>query len=990
MSPRGVVIFLQAFPATLLLLVTLGCPAGPAPDEVPPEAGEPTPEAAERFLPVPGSEVEHKLQRLQAHSYQVDLAADEYLHLTVEQRGVDLTVLLFDDRGQMLVAVDSPNGRRESENLWILAPKTGRYQLKVHASDGVGTYGLRLVARRPASAQDRQRAEAAAALAEGERLRITRGAEQGQEARAHYERALALWQHLGEPAQQAVVLVRLGEVSRLLGDRQRQLRNYQEALRVLRGMGLAGQEVYAFLEVGKARRAEADPSGALAAFQEALRLTREIKERSEEATALNNIAVLFEQEGRMQEAFSLYRETLAIYRETGRRDWIAAVLVNLGFSHILSGQLEEAREALEEALELDRQAGRTNAATDVLLHLGWISYLEGNHPAALEFYDQALDLSRAAESLEDEANILDRQGTAYRELGELEKALASYQRARQIFREIDKTTSLAHVEANLGWLYLRQGDAGRAASFFEPSLVGFRKAGERHGEASTLFLGAQIARQQGRLEKARRWIEEALRIVESNRTASDVGDILDEPEGPPRQDLEKQAIQISYLSSRYEYYELYIDLLMELDAREPGAGHAAEALAVVERSRARSLLDQMTQAGASNLAKVNESSFAARPLGLEEVRRELLDETTLLLVYSLGRKRSFVWAVGQASMTTRVLAGSEEIEDLAAGFHLALSLSRRNGARMQAQVVGAELSRLVLEPIAERLEGPRIVVMADGALHLVPFGALPKPGGGGEPLLAGHEVAHIPSVSVAAGLHQRHANGEQSRSVAILADPVFTPDDPRGTASGTPASGTTHVAPRNLAPLPHSRLEAEAILALLPEGTPHLKALGFEARRELVTSGKLDAYRFLHFATHGVLDTEHPERSGIVLSMFDDQGRPIDGLLRAQDIYPLDLSADLVVLSGCRTALGRRFRGEGVLGLPHAFLHAGASRVVVSLWDVSDEATAELMKRFYQGIFSDQLRPTEALHRAQRSMRSEERWQDPVYWAAFVLQGDWR
>ncbi len=157
-----------------------------------------------------------------------------------------------------------------------------------------------------------------------------------------------------------------------------------------------------------------------------------------------------------------------------------------------------------------------------------------------------------------------------------------------------------------------------------------------------------------------------------------------------------------------------------------------------------------------------------------------------------------------------------------------------------------------------------------------------------------------------------------------------------------------------------------------------------------MTSGGLAAYRFLHFATHAVLDTERPERSGVVLSMFDDEGRPIDGMLRAHEIYQLELSADLVVLSGCRTALGRRFRGEGVLGLPRAFLYAGASRVVVSLWDVSDEGAAELMRRFYQGVFAEQLRPAEALHRAQRSMLGEERWQAPAYWAAFVLQGDWR
>ncbi len=809
--------FLKAFLAATVLLAAVGCPGGPSQDDAPPQARE-------LLLPVPGSEVEQELRRSEVHSYRIVLAADEYLHLAVEQRGVDLTLVLFDAKGQILVAVDSPNGRRGTENLWTLAPQAGGYRLELQASDGAGTYGLRLVARRPASQEDRNRAEAASALAEGERLRITGGAEKRQETRACYERALALWRQLGEPAQEAVVLVRLGEVWRQLGERERQIRTYEEALRVLRGLGLAGQEVYALLEVGKARRAEADPTGALAAFEEALRLTREIEERSEEATALNNMAVLFEQEGRMQEALSLYRETLAIYRETGRRDWVAAVLGNLGFSHILSGQLEEAREVLEEKLELHRQADQEHGTTAALLHLGWIAYLEGDHSAALGLYGQALDLSRTAGNLEDEANVLDRQGTAYRELGKAREALASYQRARQIFRELDKPTSLAHVEANLGWLYLRQGDAGRASSFFEPSREGFRKAGERHGEASTLFLGAQIARQQGRLEEARRWIEEVLWIVESNRTAPTKGPPPQDPEKePPPQDFEEQAVQISYLSSRYEYYELYIDLLMELDAREPGAGHAAEALAVVERSRARSLLDQLTEAGAGELAKVTGS------LGLEEIRRELLDETTLLLVYSLGRERSFVWAVEPSSMTTRVLVGAEEIEGLATELHLALSRSREPGARMQAELAAAELSRRVLEPVAEKLGRRRVVVMADGALHLVPFGALPEPGGGGAPLLAEHEVAHVPSASVAVGLRKRRrANGGKSRGIAVLADPLFArpiraSPHPRRPLPGRPHPGRRPPRPAAspVSSIPASRPRRSALCS--PRGRPTWK-----------------------------------------------------------------------------------------------------------------------------------------------------------------------
>jgi CHAT domain-containing protein len=146
----------------------------------------------------------------------------------------------------------------------------------------------------------------------------------------------------------------------------------------------------------------------------------------------------------------------------------------------------------------------------------------------------------------------------------------------------------------------------------------------------------------------------------------------------------------------------------------------------------------------------------------------------------------------------------------------------------------------------------------------------------------------------------------------------------------------------------------------------------------------------IHFATHGFLDSEAPELSGLVLSLLDGQGHPRDGFLRLRDVYNLDLSADLVVLSGCRTALGKDVRGEGLLGLTRGFLYAGASRVMASLWPVRDRATPELMRRFYHALLHDRLPPAAALRAAQLSLRREPRWRDPYSWAPFVVQGDWQ
>jgi CHAT domain-containing protein len=186
--------------------------------------------------------------------------------------------------------------------------------------------------------------------------------------------------------------------------------------------------------------------------------------------------------------------------------------------------------------------------------------------------------------------------------------------------------------------------------------------------------------------------------------------------------------------------------------------------------------------------------------------------------------------------------------------------------------------------------------------------------------------------------------------------------------------------------LPFSREEAKAILAASAESGSRI-ALDFTASRPTATDHELSQYRIVHFATHGLLNNDHPELSGLVLSLVDENGNPQNGFLRLYDIYNMTLKADLVVLSACQTALGREVKGEGILGVTRGFMYAGAARVLASLWRVDDEATAELMKRFYHAIIKDGRTPSAALQEAQMWMQRQSRWRDPYYWAAYVLQG---
>jgi CHAT domain-containing protein len=169
-----------------------------------------------------------------------------------------------------------------------------------------------------------------------------------------------------------------------------------------------------------------------------------------------------------------------------------------------------------------------------------------------------------------------------------------------------------------------------------------------------------------------------------------------------------------------------------------------------------------------------------------------------------------------------------------------------------------------------------------------------------------------------------------------------------------------------------------------------MQVFDFAASRAIATSPQLSQYRIVHFATHGILNSKNPELSGVVLSLVDDKGTVENGFLRLHDIFNLNLPAELVVLSACKTGLGQEVKGEGLVGLTRGFMYAGAPRVLVSLWNVDDEGTSELMSRFYKKMLQEGQKPTAALRAAQIEMLQETKWKAPYYWAAFVLQGEWK
>jgi CHAT domain-containing protein len=279
------------------------------------------------------------------------------------------------------------------------------------------------------------------------------------------------------------------------------------------------------------------------------------------------------------------------------------------------------------------------------------------------------------------------------------------------------------------------------------------------------------------------------------------------------------------------------------------------------------------------------------------------------------------------------------------------------------------------------------VIVGDGTLQYLPFAALPLPASSdAAPLLASYEVVHAPSASVLLELRRDlQARAVAPRTIAVIADPVFGAEDSRLRPRRGPGVARGAAYPR----LPDTRVEAQSILKLV-EKDQALSALGFAANRATLTSHALEPFRIVHLATHAFVDSARPELSGLVLSLVNERGEAEDGMLRLHDVYNLRLGADLVVLSACRTALGKDVRGEGIIGLTRGFMYAGARRVVASLWSSPDLGTAELMSRFYRSLLKQRLSPAAALRAAQLSLWRSGRWHAPYYWAGFTVQGDWR
>jgi CHAT domain-containing protein/Tfp pilus assembly protein PilF len=839
------------------------------------------------------------------------------------------------------------------------------------------------------------------------------------QAQDQFERALAIAQKGKLPSALALTHLNLGYLYNNRGNIDLALSSYKAALEIWTSNNEQQKRALTLTAMAGVYTQQGEKQTAFDLHDQALKIFRTIGHRNGEAVTLNNLGYLYDTLGDRSQSLKCFTRALQLYATIKNQHYAAVTSGYIARVHLSLGDNERALESFKRKLSMSRVVQDRRMESYTLRDIGNVLIEKGQTKAALEHYRHALSLSRDVKDRRGAALILVAIGKLAEKLGDKAEALANYEQALSLVqevadrrREVETLMNLASVKRDLGRLDDARRDIERSLDLieklrtkvFSPSLrISYLETVYRHYEFHVDLLMrmhdrdrsggyATLALEVNEHARARTLLENLIAARTDIRQGVDP-QLLEEERQIQQRLNEKAEQQTRLLSSRTQ------------PEREAAIRQEVESLLTQYKEIESRVRDQSPKYAALT---------QPCPLNLPSIQREL-DDDTLLLEYTLGTERSYGWAVTKHSIESFSLPSRAEINGPAKVLYDTLSQHAVATPVDSYRTAANELSKILLEPVAHLLPGKRLVIVADGILQYIPFTALPEPGvqegGVRVPLVINHEIVTLPSISTLAVLrNELRGRVPASNTLAVIADPVFEKDDPRVRLGRLQARTSV---PRNVAALrgsdtepalvrveldnqplvferlPFSLEEAEGILDLAGD-KKIMRAVGFDANLKAALDPAIREYRIIHFATHALLDNSHPELSGIVLSLVDQTGKKQDGFLRLNEIYNLNLGADLVVLSACQTALGKETRGEGLIGLTRGFMYAGVPRVVATLWRINDRTTAEFMCYFYEALLNQRDSPSKALRAAQIRMWQANKTAVPHHWSAFILQGEWR
>lgn len=857
-----------------------------------------------------------------------------------------------------------------------------------------------------------------------------------ERARKAYVEALQIGEELADLRLQALSRNNLGALSYRRGDVPAGLDHFVYALNLQRQLDPSLDEVATLLNLGTVHWSLGKSAGAVKYSEEGLSLARQLDDFDYQVTLLNNLGTIYRRRGETHKALELYDQTLDLARRLGARDIEALAASNLGNLYKLLGEPTRALELYELAHRLNQELDSQPGEARNLLEMGRLHQFWNEPDRALELYAEALEKSRAAGDTKVQGYLLHAMGLAHISQGKSRVAVEFLSQALELQEASSSLAAQLETLRDLGRAYRDLGDVTKASQAFDRSVDLARVVGDPHGEARTRFEMARLERAEGNLEAAHGHMRAGLFEVEALRSEVPGPDLrasffsrnqdnfafyidllLDLHRRRPEQSYDEEAFEAAERARARSLLELLTE------ARIPmGEGIPPELL---ERQRETTfrlsevqnrLIQALSQQEVDqervdrlrrdlNAVRGERESLAEairvkapryatirypQPLALDAVMRRLAPDEALL-EYVLGDERSWLFVLTRDDFGVRELPPRGEVAALVDG--VVGSLARRSHRQGRFRSSARRLYEFLVQPATDLLKDRRcLLIVPDGELYYLPFEALVDPSqdvAGVSPtyLLSQWAVAYVPSASVLVSLKRQEDSPQWSKTLVTFAAPKVP---------GTQAETTTGPGERNMRgggldqdswrwlALPGSRLEAKTIARFFPEEEV-LNLVGPDASEQAMKERfEVRSARYLHFASHANIDEENPAYSTLLLS----PGPHEDGLLQVHEIFQLRLEASLVVLSACRTGIGKHVRGEGLIGLTRAFLYAGSRSVLATLWPVQDRPTAELMTAFYAELKAGSAK-AEALRQAKlQALSKGGPGSLPHYWAPFILTGD--
>jgi CHAT domain-containing protein/lipopolysaccharide biosynthesis regulator YciM len=756
----------------------------------------------------------------------------------------------------------------------------------------------------------------------------------------------------------------------------------------------------------------------------AIRICQELGLRMDHERNLALLGRIHEETGDYPKALDVYEESVRIAQAIGDRTGEADHLARISHVHAATGNYLKGLQSSARGLEIAQQVRNPWVEGSLLEIHGRLQWRLGRSRDALQTLQRGVQVARSIGDRLGLATRLARVGEVLAGTGQMQKALPPFEEALRIAAHTQARILEGELHNDLGSLYLARADFQRSEEHFRLALA----AGEDTSMTEVLWrakagMGALLEK-KGALPEAAAEYAGAIRTIEQVRGRLPMtetrADFLEDKIA-----IYKKLIRLlapTNPAEAFHYSErarsrAFLDTLAESNAG-PGAGIDsvfAEKLRAVERrlSAAQAGIIAQYTGGTPNQSAVRwlKQEFAAAGEEHFQVRRELrkanplyaalhypeplkvgeaqkLAGSALLLGYSLDREQSYVFALSGTEYRTARLPGAPLIERRVRKLREAVSTGPARTSFASSLVEAQALYRELIAPVSALLRGKReVIIIPDGALYYLPFELLLQNGAehSSRPfayLGTQYAIRYIPSASILAALRDRpHTSGK--KMLLAYGDPDYGgigagPDPFRGELLEHLGEGFTR--------LPDSRREVENIGRLYRDAGA-VVVTGDQSTEEHVKHASLAEFRILHFALHGITDEYQPQFSGLVLNR-PRPGAAEDGLLQAYEIAQLNLNAELVVLSACETATGKQMKGEGLVGLTQAFLAAGASSVIASLWQVQDTATTEFMIRFHRHLRRGNYTTAEALRRTRVDLIAGGTYAHPYYWAPFVIFGE--